>query len=396
VTCVFSEECVLPCTFQPASDEVIHWLKQEVLVHSFRQGMEWTDSQQYAGRTSLFTHLVSHGNASLRLRGCSPRDRGRYKCDVRTSAGLHEAHVVVRVEAAIQALSIELSRLSGYEEMKCTTRDVYPAPHVFWATEPPTADYFRPITRKLADQQGLYVVESRLRKVHSQSELTYICTVNSSYGTLAWTASIREREISGVEGKILTIPCQAPPYLRNPSLSWSFTHRSKPTRILAYDSQSQQTFALAPWEGRVRVDALRLSLGDGSLHLVKPDSQEHTGTYTCVYYAPQKTHTENTGVKIISAVTGEHELIQDAPQWWIVAVVIVTLTLALTGILIYLKVRGDQSQASNSPEQSSEMQPVKVDQRRSSESIPLNMTRPLGRIAHSVNLHTTQHMDHKR
>ncbi|XP_019897240.3 butyrophilin-like protein 2 [Esox lucius] len=371
VTCVFSEECVLPCQFQPHGGEVIHWLRQEVPVHSFERGEQRTEHRQYAGRTSLSVHLVARGDASLHLRGCGPRDRGRYECQVHNSTEVHEAHVIVRVEAPIQALSVELYRLSGYEEMKCTTRDVYPAPHVSWATDPPAARPLRPITRKISDRKGLYVVDSRLRKLQSQSEITYICTVNSSYGTQAWTASVREREIRGEEGKDLTIPCKAPPHLHHASLSWSFTNHSEPALILTYDSRSRHTSALMPWEGRMHLDPLRVSLGDGSLRLVKPESREHTGVYTCVYAAPQMTHTENTGVKIISAGTGERMLLQDSPRWWTVAVVIAALALALTGILIFLKVRGDQSQASERPEDISEMHPVKVSKRGSCESNPL-------------------------
>uniref|UniRef100_A0A8C7D332 Ig-like domain-containing protein n=1 Tax=Oncorhynchus kisutch TaxID=8019 RepID=A0A8C7D332_ONCKI len=244
--------------------------------------------------TSLFTHLVSRGNASLHLRGCGPRDRGRYKCHVRTSAGVHEAHVIVRVEGESSCQS---------NEVKCTTGHVYPAPHVAWATDPPTAQPLRPITRKLADRQGLYAVESRLRRLNSQSELTYICTVISSYGSQTWTASLRERAINGVEGKDLTIPCHAPPYQPKSSVSWSFTNHNEEALILTYDSQSQLSSASAPWEACARLDVLRVPLGDGSLQLVNPVSLEHTGTYTCVYSSPQNTHTEHTGVNI-SAVTG--------------------------------------------------------------------------------------------
>ncbi|KAJ8010780.1 hypothetical protein DPEC_G00078700 [Dallia pectoralis] len=359
VTCTFSEECVLPCRFQPRGDEVIHWLKQEVLIHSFQHGEQRTDHRQYLGRASIATHLVSRGDATLHLTGCGPQDRGRYGCHVSTSEGVEEANVIVRVEAPIQALSVELSRLSGFEEMKCTTVNVYPAPHVSWATDPPTSEALQPITRKLSDGNGLYIVDSRLRKLQSQSEITYICTVNSSYGSQAWTASVREREISGIEGEELTIPCKAPPYLHDSSLSWSFTNHSEPARILTYDSQSQQTSAFVPWEGRVRLDPLRVSLGDGSLFLARPERQEHTGVYTCVYSAPQITHTEKTEVNFITAATGERVLPPDSPRWWIVAVVIAALALTLTGILIYLKFRREQSVPSEIPEASSEMQPIK-------------------------------------
>ncbi|XP_029516733.1 V-set domain-containing T-cell activation inhibitor 1-like [Oncorhynchus nerka] len=387
VTCVFLEECVLPCSFQTDRDEVIRWLKQEVPVHSFQRGGEWSEHEQYAGRTSLFTHLVSRGNASLHLRGCGPRDRGRYKCHVRTSAGVHEAHVIVRVEAPVRALSLELSRLSGYEEVKCTTRHVYPAPHVAWATDPPTAQPLRPITRKLADRQGLYVVESRLRRLNSQSELTYICTVISSYGSQTWTASLREREINGVEGKDLTIPCHAPPYQPKSSVSWSFTNHNEEALILTYDSQSQLSSASAPWEACARLDVLRVPLGDGSLQLVNPVSLEHTGTYTCVYSSPQNTHTEHTGVNI-SAVTGERMRSHEESRWWIFAVVVAVLALALTGILGYLKVRGDQSKPRKRPEETSEMKPMKettANERGFSVSSPLNTRETLSTNVNILN-----------
>lgn len=95
--------------------------------------------------------------------------------------------------APIRGLSLELSRLSGYEEMKCTVRNVFPAPRVTWATEPPTLEDLRPVTRMLPDKQGLYSADSRLKRLSGQPDLIYICKVTTSYGGPAWTASLRER-----------------------------------------------------------------------------------------------------------------------------------------------------------------------------------------------------------
>lgn len=95
--------------------------------------------------------------------------------------------------APIRGLFLELSRLSGYEEMKCTVRDVFPAPRVTWATEPPTFEDLRPVTRMLADKKGLYRVDSRLKRLNGQPDLIYVCKVTMSYGGPAWTASLRER-----------------------------------------------------------------------------------------------------------------------------------------------------------------------------------------------------------
>ena len=98
----------------------------------------------------------------------------------------------VRV-APIRGLSVELSRLSGYEEMKCTVSNVFPAPRVTWATEPPTFEDLRPVTRMLANKQGLYTADSRLKRLNGRPNLIYICKVTSSYGGPTWTASLRER-----------------------------------------------------------------------------------------------------------------------------------------------------------------------------------------------------------
>lgn len=95
--------------------------------------------------------------------------------------------------APIRGLFLELSRLSGYEEMKCTVRDVYPAPRLVWTTEPLTFEDLKPVTRKLADKNGLYTVDSRLRLLNGQPDLIYICKVTTPYGGPAWTASLRER-----------------------------------------------------------------------------------------------------------------------------------------------------------------------------------------------------------
>ncbi|XP_046880422.1 CD276 antigen-like [Hypomesus transpacificus] len=374
VTCVFSEDCVLPCSFQPSSDQVIRWLRQEVVIYTLRlrDGEDGEDDEddkddrseheQYDGRASLFPNLVSHGNASLRLTHCGPRDRGRYRCQVNSTAGLHEAQVIVRVEAPVRSLSLslELSRLDGYEDLKCATRDVYPAPQIAWATDPPTAGGLRPNTRMLADERGQYNVESRLRKLKDQSQLTYICQVNSSYGTQVWTASLTERAINWTERRNLTIPCHAPPHFPNPSLSWSFTNHNKPAIILTYNSKAQQSSVSTLWKERVVLDPAKVASGDGSLWLLEPDRLEHSGVYTCVYASLRTTHTIVTRVTMTSD-SGETKYLAGESNWWIVGLVIALLALALVGILGYLKIKGDQPKPSKMVEEASEMHPVRGD-----------------------------------
>lgn len=404
VTCSVSEECVLPCSFKPDSKETVEWFRQDELVYKFKHDTKVTkdnhddsddsdddddhddddhdddedsseehfEHEKVAGRASIFPHLISHGNATLILRSCGLKDRGTYRCHVKTSTGEHNAKVIVKVEAPIRGLSLELSRLSGYEEMKCTVRNVFPAPRVTWATEPPTLEDLRPVTRMLPDKQGLYSADSRLKRLSGQPDLIYICKVTTSYGGPAWTASLREREIKGTQGRDLTIPCYAPPYLNNPFLHWTFSNGEDPSQILTYDSQSGKGVSSPPWENHVELDGFRVPFGDGSLRLMDPKHKEHTGSYTCVFSMPYNTHTERTGVTIddpdVQRSTSE------APSyWWILGLVIAVLVLALAGMLAYLKVKGGASKPRNDPEEVTELHSVKD----STADSNLNESRPL-------------------
>lgn len=112
VTCIISDDCVLPCSFPPGSNETIQWFKQDVAVYSYQWdgGEDDTDSGQAAGRASLVSHLVSRGNATLVLRDSGPKDRGRYRCRVRTSAGVHDANIIVKVEGESTLSHLMLSK----------------------------------------------------------------------------------------------------------------------------------------------------------------------------------------------------------------------------------------------------------------------------------------------
>uniref|UniRef100_A0A4W6G3G3 Ig-like domain-containing protein n=1 Tax=Lates calcarifer TaxID=8187 RepID=A0A4W6G3G3_LATCA len=276
---------------------------------------------------SIFPRLISRGNATLILRGSNLKDRGTYRCHV----------VFVCVFAApIRDMSLELSRLSGYEEMKCIIRNVFPSPHVTWATEPPTFEDLRPVTRKLADKQGLFTVDSRLKLLNGQPNLIYICKATTPYGGPVWTASLREREIRGTEARDLTIPCSAPPYLNNPALEWSFSNGKDPSHILTYDSRSGHSDSTPPWDKHVELDGFRVPFGDGSLRLMDPKHSEHTGSYTCMFSMPYNKHTERTEVTI----DNPRSTADQSSYWWVVGLVIAGLVLALVGMLAYLKMRG--------------------------------------------------------
>lgn len=78
-------------------------------------------------------------------------------------------------------------------EIQCLSKDIFPAPRVQWSTLPPK-DNLRPITHMGPNTEGLYSFQSTLRMF--ENTLTYICTVNSTYGSQSWRSSLQERGTS--------------------------------------------------------------------------------------------------------------------------------------------------------------------------------------------------------
>ncbi|XP_059380780.1 HERV-H LTR-associating protein 2 [Carassius carassius] len=382
LTCTFSEDCVLPCVFEAAGDEIIYWFRQNVPIQSYIQGSGRLDQadQHYNSRTSLFTELIPSGNASLHIQKCGPQDRGKYRCLVTSSRETTEHFIIVKVEAPIQSVSLETTRLSGFEEVICSSRDVYPAPRVNLFTEPASLpDSLQPFTRKTADKQGLYSVESKLKKL---KDLTYICLVQSFYRSQTWRASLQEKEIFSVEGQDFIIPCVAPWNLQNFTLTWSFTKEHKSTTIYTYDSLTQQSSSV--WK-KVRLVTPRGRGGDGSLQLHNPLSLKHTGTYTCILAAHQTKHEVHTRVNIRQTKYEVHSRVsiteaqrqdhtrvnitlkpekqqsESSPQWWITAAVITGIAVtAVAAILGIIKCKAGCTKSSNTHAEATEMQPIRV------------------------------------
>lgn len=79
MTCIFSKDCILPCSFTPTNgNEKIQWFQQETLIFS----QQPAEQRFNHGNMSLFSHSVSEGNASLLVKQVVTRSKGRYKCVV--------------------------------------------------------------------------------------------------------------------------------------------------------------------------------------------------------------------------------------------------------------------------------------------------------------------------
>lgn len=99
ISCIISEDCVLPCSFRPTGPVVIHWYKQQIPVHSYYYNKDQfgLQNKHFSGRTSLFNSQIPHGNASLLLRRVKMQDKGRYKCYTSTRKGSQEIYVSLGV-----------------------------------------------------------------------------------------------------------------------------------------------------------------------------------------------------------------------------------------------------------------------------------------------------------
>ncbi|KAK2828596.1 hypothetical protein Q5P01_019630 [Channa striata] len=300
-------------SFRPAAAVVIHWYKQQTPVHSYYYNKDQfgLQNKHFSGRTSLFNSHIPHGNASLLLKRVKVQDKGRYKCYTSTRKCNQEVFVNLEVKALIQSVVMEMTN----EMVTCSSQNIYPAPQVTWATDPPSdLDALVNSTVKTTDNRGLFSVESKLRVVDSLSNYTYFCFFTSADKTQVRTASWKNQEdITQEEGHALSIPCILLHSLQNFSLTWTFTSSTEPRVIIKYDSRTRHTFNL--WEGQAELDQDLLLLGNGSLLLHKPNHEEHSGMYTCTFSGLQNRHVIQTHVNItVASKRVDEQSVQRS--WW--------------------------------------------------------------------------------
>uniref|UniRef100_A0A8C7L263 Ig-like domain-containing protein n=1 Tax=Oncorhynchus kisutch TaxID=8019 RepID=A0A8C7L263_ONCKI len=232
--------------------------------------------------------------------------------------------------ALIQSVRMEMTG----EVVSCSSQDIYPAPEVAWSTDPLSGpETLQNSTVKTPDSKGLYILESRVRILGNVFDYTYFCSVISADKAQVWTTSIKKtEELIGEAGKELSIPCIAPQNLHNFSLTWTFTRTNDPTVVLSYDSRTRRTSNL--WEGRAGLEQDQVLMSKGSLLLHNPESEEHSGTYTCTFTGFQRRHMVQTQVNItarrptagnikmtiIFPITGVTNMMADHMLWMIPAV----------------------------------------------------------------------------
>ncbi|KAJ7996705.1 hypothetical protein DPEC_G00239790 [Dallia pectoralis] len=372
VTCQFSRDCVLPCTFKPNGNVNVMWYRQDVLIFSQNQdGLQSNlTPQNQSPRMHVLQDQLARGSASLHLNMCDIKDRGRYRCLVNNTLSQQESFVIVKVEAAIKMVTLETG---SNREVLCLCKDIYPAPRVQWSTVP-IENSLMPSTQIFPNAQGLYSVQSKLRM--SENILTYICTVNSMYGTQSWRSTLQQKELIGKVGRELSIPCIAPQNLQNFTLTWTFTRTNKSSNILSYDSRTRHTSN--NWLGQAGLEQHRVLLGNGSLLLKHPETQENTGTYTCTFSGLQNRHVVQTQVHIRSKIEGtpssgnqSGRSGQSTSKLWPIAVVVaVAMVATVAALLLYKKRKANQRRSNEIAMETTETKPMKTLQ--SAEELPVD------------------------
>ncbi|XP_033831780.1 V-set domain-containing T-cell activation inhibitor 1-like [Periophthalmus magnuspinnatus] len=219
VSCVLLESCVLPCSFDPGPDPVIHWAKdpddKDTPVHIYYRGQTQHQHQHqiFKGRTSLFEEELSTGNASLLLSGVKVQDEGRYKCFTNTvTTDNKEIYVTLRVEAPVLQVSLQQQG----QQLVCRSEGVYPKPSVSWS--PPSS---AAVTTVTSSESGVWSVHSSVSLPHCPPH-QYSCNVSNSRSS--WRSATYRRNINISVSGVIMVPCTKPTAPVK-SLIWRFNHR---------------------------------------------------------------------------------------------------------------------------------------------------------------------------
>nr|XP_046226706.1 V-set domain-containing T-cell activation inhibitor 1-like [Scatophagus argus]XP_046226708.1 V-set domain-containing T-cell activation inhibitor 1-like [Scatophagus argus] len=206
VSCVFMESCVLPCSFQPGHDVVIHWIKEpgNTFVHSYyyNQDQLSKQDQSFKGRTSLFIDQISRGNASLQLTGVKVQDQSRYKCYTSTIRGNKDLFISLKVDAPVTEVHIQQVE----NRIICSSERIYPEPELTWSTSPPSNMTCQNTTTVQQTEQQLYSISSTLIPPDSTTDVVYSCTISTRRNT--WRATLNPSNtavIAGVAGGLSVV-----------------------------------------------------------------------------------------------------------------------------------------------------------------------------------------------
>uniref|UniRef100_A0A803WCP7 HHLA2 member of B7 family n=1 Tax=Ficedula albicollis TaxID=59894 RepID=A0A803WCP7_FICAL len=298
VTGLFSKDCILPCSFTPGHDEVIHWSKENKIVHSYYRQKDQLEEQDphYRARTQLFHENIPSGNASLKVSNLIMSDEGSYTCYVGTTESRTEVEVLLHLRAP-SSYALEYQKTNTERRLKCYAFLTYPAPNISWVQGN--------VSVQETDQEetrngALYSIRSDKDIINTAD--TYYCHIHFHHDVWAAEWKMMQDDLSRKEGDRAVIPCGHGNDIASTdgfSVVWTF-HRNAVTSILASFNGTFHSH-----QPRVQIDETDFSvmLDD----LIGDDS----GEYLCNISTPLYTkltvstlHVENSGNTWIIVLVG--------------------------------------------------------------------------------------------
>nr|XP_033796171.1 HERV-H LTR-associating protein 2 isoform X2 [Geotrypetes seraphini] len=214
-----SETVVLPCTFNPNSNEIIiHWQRSngqssDIIVHSYYHSKDHLEKQNvtYQNRTSLFYSDFPKGNASLELRHLRLEDEGVYKCYMGK-----EYNVNLKI---ISFKNFSLNRQNTTTRLECAAWDVHLLPSITWSD---ASGIINETNRTEVKTDRLMSVISEINITNSSQ--VYQCQIHNSVPNLNWTGIWNMTDpLNKVEGDEAVLQCDIPHSLnvKNIRVTWS-------------------------------------------------------------------------------------------------------------------------------------------------------------------------------
>ncbi|KAL4001391.1 prostaglandin reductase 1 [Sarotherodon galilaeus] len=322
VSCDLKENCILPCQFQPGPEEVIHWMKENIPVHSFYYNKDQlgNQDQRFKGRTSVFKDQISSGNASLLLKNVNIQDGGRYRCYTSTTRGNQELFIPLTVDVPVQKVYIEQSG----ESIICRSEGIYPEPTLTWSTDPESSSSIE--SKPSVQQNGqLYSISSSLTRSEIDAGLNYSCTVSTKKSrrtaTLFKLTTVTGSESSESERAIQCSDSKTPVT----RFIWRFDH----SQIIVTQSEAGGSYTVSE-EWRPYVKSVSET---GSLTLQNL-STDKKGIYTCELINVDETLIKNTFLQITEEKSHSNAIIIG-----VVVVGVVAVIAAIVLLLVYRNIK---------------------------------------------------------
>ncbi|XP_037828994.1 uncharacterized protein LOC108228352 isoform X7 [Kryptolebias marmoratus] len=266
VSCVYTENCVLPCTFLGGDEVIIKYLYlgKSLCVHFFYDNKDDLKAQdeRFRNRTSLFKDQISRGNTSLLLRRVKIEDEGAYECTVSSTTGMKRSIIYLRVYAPVSEVSISQEG----NRITCSSEGIYPEPELTWSTSPPSNMELQDRTRVQQTEEQLYSISSSLMVSDRDPDLSYSCTVRTQRNQK--TAVVKQQTASAGDHS-QTIHCDVS-NISVTDLIWTFNH----SQLILKQMRNDVTVSEA-WRKHVKEVS-----ESGSLTL-KDLTSDQEGVYTC-------------------------------------------------------------------------------------------------------------------